>query len=237
MARDDDQGGGDLLRAFGLMNAAGLGPGAVTLAKPSAPLDRIPEISVSSGPQPVQNLDIPAQGRALLATIGGPGFESNGTYGQRFGGPDITDFSKHPAIRETITSGPNKGNWTDAAGRYQFISTTFADQAKKLGLTDFSPKSQDAAAWNLAKETYAGKYKGRDLTQDLANPAYLPKILSALKTQWSSLPGGVEQSSAGGKGFAKTYDDNLKGEQARASPPPSPSPLDRLVQARAGVTG
>jgi muramidase (phage lysozyme) len=234
MARADDQAP-DLLRAFGLANAAGLAPGAAALIKPTSPLDRIPSGPSPSEPSPVHNLDIPAPGRALLATIGSPGFESNGTYTQRFNQSDFSDFSKHPATLGKIDRGPNKGNVSDAAGRYQMLSTTFADQAKKLNLTDFSPKSQDAAAWNLAKETYAAKTK-RDLAQDLQNPSLLPKVASTLRSIWTSLPGGIEQGS-GAKGFAKAYDDNLKNELARASPPPSLSPVDKLVMARGGVTG
>jgi muramidase (phage lysozyme) len=166
--------------------------------------------------EPVREMSIPAQGRALLATIGGPGFESNGTYTQRFNQPDFEDFSKHPNTYARIERGPNKGLFSNAAGRYQQISTTFNEQAKKLNLTDFSPESQDKAAWNLARETYtqAKLTKGRNLEADLQDQKNLPQIAAALKSQWSSLPGGIEQ---GGnmKLFAQNFAANLEAELAR----------------------
>lgn len=164
--------------------------------------------------QPVQDTSIPAAGRALLATIGGPGFESNGTYTQRYNQPDFEDFSKHPNTYGKIDRGPNRGLTSNAAGRYQMISTTWNDQAKKLNLQDFSPANQDKAAWNLARETYAQTYKGRNLEADLQDPKNLPQIAQALRSQWSSLPGGIEQ---GGnmKNFAQNFASNLEAELGR----------------------
>ena len=186
---------------------------------------------------PVQNQSIPLSGRALLATIGGKDFESNGSYTQRFNQPDFTDFSKHPATLGDIKGGPNRGKKSDAAGRYQFLSTTWADQAKKLGLKEFSPASQDAAAWNLAKETYAAKSKGRDLAEDLNDPKKLPKIVSALRSQWTSLPGGIEQRRAYNS-FLRGYQTALNAEMGRTTPATQvagPGAPGTVVGARPGV--
>ena len=140
------------------------------LAHPRRPAGRRALPQAPKGPQAVQATSLPPQARALLATIGGPGFESNGSYTQRFNQPDLTDFSKHPGTFGAITRGPNAGLKSNAAGRYQFLSTTFADQAKKQGLTDFSPQSQDKAAWGLAQEAYRAKYPGPRPRDRLAEP-------------------------------------------------------------------
>ena len=157
---------------------------------------------------------VPAAGRALLATIGSPGFESNGSYTQRFNQKDFSDFSDHPRTPGRITRGPNAGDVSDAAGRYQFLSTTYDDQKRKLGLTDFSPQSQDLAAWNLAKENYAGATKGRDLSADLYDPKMLPAIAQALHPTWTSLPGGIESRTGLGQ-FQQAFSSNLQSETAR----------------------
>lgn len=195
-----------------------------------------PQRSKYAGSQPIANNAIPPQGRALLATLGGPGYESNGSYNQRFNQPDFDDYSWHPGTFGKIVSGPNAGRYSNAAGRYQFLSTTFDDEARRLGLKDFSPASQDAAAWDLAQRTYSAKYPGHDLGTDLQDPANLPKVTNALRSQWTSLPGGIEQ---GGKlpQFVRGYGANLQTEIARensntvpvqAAGPAAPTPSGEI---------
>lgn len=54
----------------------------------------------------------------------------------------FTDFSKHPRVVGIVTDrGPST-----AAGRYQITAQTYDGFAKKLGITDFSPQSQDRIA-------------------------------------------------------------------------------------------
>ena len=58
------------------------------------------------------------------------------------GGKKFDDFSKHPRIVGLRTKeGPST-----AAGKYQITKTTYDDFAPKLGITDFSPRSQDRLA-------------------------------------------------------------------------------------------
>jgi muramidase (phage lysozyme) len=58
------------------------------------------------------------------------------------GGKKFNDFSKHPRIVGLRTKeGPST-----AAGKYQITKTTYDDFAPKLGITDFSPRSQDRIA-------------------------------------------------------------------------------------------
>lgn len=72
-----------------------------------------------------------------------------------------------------------------AAGRYQFEPATWGIEARRLGLHDFSPKSQDRAAWDLASTTYKRR-TGRDLDKDLA-VGRINDIASTMHDQWTSL--------------------------------------------------
>lgn len=118
------------------------------------------------------------------------------------GGPlqKFTNYADHPRQRQVITEGPHKGETSDAAGRYQFLGSTWARQKKKLGLTDFAPLNQDIGALDLAKTTYAHA-TGRDLLAD----ASAGKVnWQALQGQWPSLgkaggvkPGAQEATHAG----------------------------------------
>lgn len=175
---------------------------------------------------------IPPEGRALLSVISGP--ESAGQYNVRFGGAHFGTYADHPRIHERIPSGPNAGNVSDAAGRYQFLSSTWDTEKAKLGLTDFSPASQDKAAWDLAQTDYEAR-TGRNLLTDLKSrdPGTMSRVAGALRQTWTSLPGGIEQGQTGSR-FENAYNAALSGNgdagSAAAStagqPPPSASTPD-----------
>lgn len=134
----------------------------------------------------------PAQRRLLDAIAAG---EANG-YDVLYGGGRFGSYADHPRQAIPIASGPNAGKTSSAAGRYQFLGSTWDETAKELGLKDFSPESQDAAAWHLANKTYATK-TGRDLTADL-EAGRTDEIAGALKGIWTSIPGGIEPNAATG---------------------------------------
>jgi len=110
--------------------------------------------------------------------------ESKGSYTVMNGGEHLTDYAKHPGR-------VGKGGTSTAAGRYQFTEGTWNEVSKILGLTDFTPQSQDKAAWFLAEREYRTK-TGRDLRSDLETGGFEDKIADALKGRWSSMPGGKE---------------------------------------------
>jgi muramidase (phage lysozyme) len=156
-------------------------------------------------PGGVVNQSIPAEGRALLNTIAST--ESAGRYNVRYGGngdKTFQGFEDHPRIAEPITSGPDVGKTSTAAGRYQFIAPTWDAQAQKLGLKDFSPANQDTAAWDLAQTEYRSK-TGKDLLTTLKS-GQTADVLPSLSGQWASLPGGRQpagqfmSSAANGRG-------------------------------------
>lgn len=124
--------------------------------------------------------------------------ESAGAWNVIYGGSTFNDYSAHPREFVTIKSGPNKGKKSSAAGKYQITSTTYDRVAPKLGITDFSPASQQKIALYLAREKY-----GPNLAADL-KAGKVAQVGRALKGVWTSLPGGIEQGTNDAK-FTKAY--------------------------------
>lgn len=147
---------------------------------------------------PVVSPNVPPEAHGLLNLIGAP--ESNNQYDRRYHGTGdvrFSGFADHPRINEVITSGPDAGKFSSAAGRYQFIASTWDEEKRKLGLKDFSPASQDDAAWDLAQTEYKRRTFGRDLLVDLRNGMPAQQALPMLSGQWSSLPGGRQPAGSG----------------------------------------
>ncbi len=72
-----------------------------------------------------------------------------------FGGVSIGDLSRHPGTASEFRQTDGKVSRTTAAGAYQFIKPTWDALQRKLGLPDFSPRSQDLAALQLIREAGA----------------------------------------------------------------------------------
>lgn len=103
----------------------------------------------------------------------------------------IASLADHPAITgewrgERLSdamcknAGFGPGCVSTAAGKYQIIKPTWARLKAKLGLTDFSPASQDRAATELLSERGALGYveQGR-----------FAEAVFAARKEWASLPG------------------------------------------------
>lgn len=99
---------------------------------------------------------------AFLAAIRyGEGTARPDGYSVLFGGKTFSSFADHPALlgwaggklSDAICKGAGKpsGCVSTAAGAYQIIKPTWLGLKSKLGLTDFSPESQDAAAIELIR--------------------------------------------------------------------------------------
>jgi len=147
--------------------------------------------------------------KAFLATIAGTEAPAYNTlYG---GGTFGEDYAQHPNRQIPIMSGPNKGSYSTAAGRYQFLKPTWDEQAGLAGVKDFSPGSQDKVAWNYAQAVYKQK-TGGDLAEALqsGDPARINAAGKELSSVWTSLPGGIEQAKGYGTGtFADAFRKNL----------------------------
>lgn len=179
--------------------------------------------------------------QALLDTIAGP--ESNGHYDMMYGGKRFSDFSWHPNRKFRIKSGPNKGDFSSAAGKYQFLTDTWNEYAHKLKLKDFSPASQDRAAWELARDVYRKKTRGGDLNKAVLSddPNVIAGIGKHLRGTWTSLPGGIEQGTTTSR-FVSTFQKNLgRGRQTVQQPQyanvPIPSSAPRLASPQPAAGG
>lgn len=94
----------------------------------------------------------------------------------------ISDYSKHPRVVGLVTAdGPST-----AAGKYQITKTTYDDFAPKLGITDFSPASQDRIALAIIQ-------KGGALEDVRAGR--FDAAIQKLGGRWASLPSSPYQQS------------------------------------------
>lgn len=82
------------------------------------------------------------------------GTDING-YNTAFGGGRIDSLADHPRQLHSFTQTDGTPNKTSAAGRYQFLGSTWDDVAGKLGLSDFGPQNQDVAAVELLRRNGA----------------------------------------------------------------------------------
>jgi muramidase (phage lysozyme) len=149
--------------------------------------------------------DAPPEAKALLNTISGP--ESGGDYNVIYGGGKFDSYADHPRQDVRIRTGPNANRTSSAAGKYQFLGSTWDEMKNKYKLSDFSPENQDKAAWYLAAETYGGEDKLLAALRS-GDPKVLANVGSALKGKWTSLPGGIEQGTTTNK-FVSAYNNYL----------------------------
>lgn len=139
--------------------------------------------------------------------------ESGGDYTILYGGGHFSGFAKFPQwAGKQGPAGPSH-----AAGRYQFEPATWYEQQEKLGLLDFSPASQDAAAWDLACSVYLRRV-GRSLPADLAAD-HLELVATALRKTWTSLSAAT---------FPARYRAALAAIPAPAAAPLAAPPPSRL---------
>lgn len=100
-------------------------------------------------------------------------------YNTSFGGSRFDSLTDHPRERRPFTQTDGKRNTSSAAGRYQFLESTWDDVAKRLGLDDFSPRNQDLGALELIRRNGA--------IEDIKKGDFATAIKKTGKT-WASLP-------------------------------------------------
>lgn len=139
--------------------------------------------------------------RALMRTISAS--ESNNTrpYSLLYGGDHIQDLSQHPDRCIPIEAGPNVGDCTTAAGRYQFITTTWEEKAKL-----YHPRPQGFFLWK--EHSFEAQFQdevvyawlndpaawGVDLAQ-LLQAGAVEEVFYILSPTWTSLGYGIESNS------------------------------------------
>ncbi len=116
--------------------------------------------------------------KAFLSTIA----YAEGTgdaYNYIFSHASFSSYEDHPRQRKC-----SNGLCSNAAGRYQFLAGTWDPLARKAGVKDFTPASQDTVCLALIKEV--------DATQDvIASNQYasFERAIYSLSGKWASLPG------------------------------------------------
>lgn len=134
------------------------------------PIPPFPDQPQDANTNPDSAVNATSRLAAFLATI--RKFESNDDYSVLYGGNHFLGFDKYPRI--------NKKN--SAAGAYQITAATYDDFAPRLGITDFTPNSQDRIAVALLRNT--GAYDAI-MAGDIENAFLLSS------KRWASLPGST----------------------------------------------
>lgn len=104
----------------------------------------------------------------------GEGTGGENGYRTLFGGGLFSSFAAHP---DTLIV--KSGYRSTAAGAYQFLTSTWNETARAMGLADFSPASQDRGA--------VGRIAARGALDDVKAGRFESAIRKCAK-EWASLP-------------------------------------------------
>lgn len=139
--------------------------------------------------------------RALMRTISASESNVRDPYSVIYGGDRAQDLSRHPDRCITIVTGPNTGNCSTAAGRYQFITTTWIEKARRyhpspdgfwfLQRYSFEPEYQDKVVYEWLSDSRAWNADLRELLKQ----GKVNTVLRKLSGTWTSLGYGIETNS------------------------------------------
>jgi lysozyme len=122
-----------------------------------------------------------------------------------FGGKLFDSFSDHPHIFFNYKNKAGEVIRTSAAGAYQITYTTWKVLKERLGLTDFSPGSQNLAALELINE--AG-------TVTLIITGKVFEAIDKVRHIWASLPGAGCHQPEHSLAEVKTWYEDAHGQIA-----------------------
>ena len=117
----------------------------------------------------------------MLAASEGTATQGNNGYNIMFRGGVFNDYSAHPNQRHEYIDKQGRKGVSTAAGRYQFLKGTYDGVAKQLGITDFSPESQDKVAIALMLQKGVDFNDGADLASNVGR----------INNVWTSLAGST----------------------------------------------
>jgi muramidase (phage lysozyme) len=179
--------------------------------------------------------------RALMRTISASEASGNRPYSLLYGGQQVNDLSRHPEICVTIVTGPNTGNCSTAAGRYQIINITWYRLAPRYHpkpmqmmfwtAYSFEAEYQDVVVYRWLNDS---KVWGTDISQ-LLRQGKLNDVLRRLSPTWTSLGYGIETNSVSNS-LPKVYQKMLQEELRAVKPPtapnlkPSPTPSRKALK-------
>lgn len=150
-------------------------------------------------------------------------------YSVGFGGRRIADLSDHPGVLSSFRDNSGRRSKTSAAGAYQTLSSSWGDMERKLGLTDFSPRSQDIAAVGLLDRAGA---------LDNVLSGDIDGFVRDANGTWASLPGSPYNQPTRSKSFMRNAwnsytppEDipNVNAYTATPTPRPADNPFDAIL--------
>lgn len=178
-------------------------------------INKIPPLVMKGG-----NLYI----RSLMRMISTSEANDAQPYSLIYGGSRAAQLDKHPNKCVTIDAGPNKGNCSTAAGRYQTINTTWYDiaeryQGKKICFMwtcsySFAPVEQDKVVYAWLSDK---KFWKMDIAKELQD-GKVAAVRKKLSPTWTSLGYGIETNLQTGKldqNFDLILQEELKNKEVR----------------------
>ena len=160
--------------------------------------------------------------RALMRTISASEANLPRPYHVIYSGKYVSDLSRHPNRCIRIVAGPNKNKCSTAAGRYQFIKTTWDETAKRYhpkknsnflwrSEYSFEPKYQDKVVYAWLNDSQAW---GKDIPK-LLRQGKIKYVLRLLSGTWTSLGYGIETNS-NSRYLPQIYQNMLNEELGKA---------------------
>jgi muramidase (phage lysozyme) len=164
--------------------------------------------------------------RALMRTISASEASGSRPYSLLYGGQHVSDLSRHPEVCVTIVTGPNTGNCSTAAGRYQIINTTWYHIAPRYHPNptqvmlwtsySFEAQYQDAVVYRWLNDSQVWNI---DISQKLRQ-GKVNDVLRLLSPTWTSLGYGIETNSISSS-LPRIYQKVLQEELKAVSQPPT----------------
>ncbi len=138
--------------------------------------------------------------RALMRTISASEANDPSAYTLLYGGERVQDLNRHPDRCIDIVAGPNQGLCTTAAGRYQFLTTTWEEKAQQYHPNpsgwwrwrdySFAPEYQDEVVYRWLRDERAW----RTDIPEMLRAGRLQEVLERLSGTWTSLGYGIEDN-------------------------------------------
>lgn len=121
-------------------------------------------------------------------------------YNTTFGGGKFDDYSEHPNIKKSFKQKDGKINSSGAAGRYQFLKSTWDEIKSTYGLDDFSPRNQDIGALVLLNRMKGSD--GKTALQSAMEGDFQGMVEKSGRT-WASFPSAPAKYSQPKHGWNK----------------------------------
>jgi cation efflux system protein involved in nickel and cobalt tolerance len=158
----------------------------------NSPFGHLPKLAMSGGDPHI---------RALMRTISASESNAKDPYVLLYGGKHTHALEQHPDICIPINVGVNQGDCSTAAGRYQFITSTWQEKAslyhpnplykRETIAYGFEPEYQDTVIYRWLKDeqmwstNIAARLKQGEINE----------VLKLLSGTWTSLGSGIEDNS------------------------------------------